>query len=122
MDGRSLVPLLRGSDASWPKDRPLGVEYTGRSTGFSSCSYRGIRTGGQIYVEHTMTPDLTTGLCEPRLEIEHYDLRADPFQLENLSGQDQPVTDPLRHRLALLRDCSGIEGRDPAPADASHCE
>ena len=122
MDGRSLMPLLGGS-GDWPQGRGLAVEYDGAgSKGKSSCRFEGVRAEGWIYVRHLAIPDPVTGVCEESEEVELYNLSTDPFQLENLSGQDQPVTDPLRHRLALLRDCSGIEGRDPAPADASHCE
>jgi N-acetylglucosamine-6-sulfatase len=127
MDGRSLVSLLRGDRSAWPEDRALAVEYTGRATGFSSCSYRGIRTPRHLYVEHTLVPDLATGLCEPTLEVEHYDLTADPFQLENLHPADPGTPGAaeqaeLAGRLAGLSICSGIPGRDPPKPSRPHCE
>lgn len=127
MDGRSLMPLLRGQDAQWPQDRALAVEYTGRHHGFSSCSYRGIRVPGQLYVEHTLVPNFQTGECEPGLEVEHYDLEADPFELENLHPAP-PLTPAataqaeLAERLAGLRECAGITGRDPLRGGREHCE
>ncbi|HLL86676.1 MAG TPA: hypothetical protein VK387_05145 [Thermoleophilaceae bacterium] len=53
-------------------------------------------------------------------DAERYDLAADPFELNNLSPADpetpQHETEAvLRGRLAALRRCAGIEGRDPPP-------
>jgi len=127
MDGRSLMPLLHGEDEDWPHDRALVVEFTGQHQGFSSCSYRGIRTPGEAYVEHTSVPEFDTGGCEPTLEVEHYDLGSDPFQLDNLypalpatpeAGEQQLLAD----RLATLRSCTGIAGRDPRRPNRAHCE
>jgi N-acetylglucosamine-6-sulfatase len=127
MDGRSLVPLLRGEERKWPRDRALVVEYNGRHRGFSSCSYQGLRVAGQVYVEHTLTPNFDTGLCEPALEVEHYDLGSDPFQLDNLypAPQLSPQAErqqELATRLAALRGCAGIAGRDASKGGRSHCE
>ena len=56
-------------------------------------------------------------------QTELYNLTLDPYQLDSLPAEGLPVTTPLRSRLARLRDCTGIEGRDPAPADGlSYCE
>jgi N-acetylglucosamine-6-sulfatase len=126
MDGRSLVPLLRG-EGGWPQDRAFAVEYTGTHHGFSSCSYRGVRTPGHIYVEHTLIPNFDTGLCEPGLEVEHYDLGADPFELQNRYPA-APLTpaaqqeEALSNRLAALRICAGIAGRDPQQGTRPFCE
>jgi N-acetylglucosamine-6-sulfatase len=127
MDGRSLVPLLRGDSSNWPQDRALAVEYTGIHHGFTSCSYRGVRTPGHFYVEHTLIPNFATGLCEPGLEVEHYDLAADPFELENLYPA-APLTpeaeqqEELSNRLAALRICAGLAGRDPQLGTRPYCE
>jgi arylsulfatase A-like enzyme len=127
MDGRSLVPLLHGDRTGWPQDRALAVEYTGRNTGFSSCSYRGIRVGDELFVEHTMIPNFTTGACEASVEREHYDNTADPFQLENL--YPAPAGTPaaarqaeLSERLSSLRVCAGLAGRDARSGTRPYCE
>jgi arylsulfatase A-like enzyme len=123
MDGRSFMPLLRGS-GEWPNDRGLLVEYDGASSkGTSSCEYHGIRAEGWMYVDHVRIPNPLTGVCEETEQTELYNLTLDPYQLDSLPAEGLPVTTPLRSRLARLRDCTGIEGRDPAPADGlSHCE
>ncbi|HSJ16728.1 MAG TPA: sulfatase/phosphatase domain-containing protein, partial [Solirubrobacterales bacterium] len=127
MDGRSLVPLLRGNRTAWPQDRALAVEYTGRNTGFSSCSYRGVRVADELFVEHTLIPNPTTDACESAIEREHYDLDADPFQLENLYPASVGTTAAARQaelseRLARLRVCAGLPGRDPRSGTRPHCE
>ena len=123
MDGRSLMPLLRGT-GGWPADRGLLVEYDGASSkGTSSCRYEGIRARGRLYVEHLSIPDPVTEICEEAEEIELYDLVADPFQLQNLHARADPIEEALEARLARLRGCSGIAERDPAPAPgSSYCE
>jgi N-acetylglucosamine-6-sulfatase len=127
MDGRSLVPLLRGAPAAWPVDRALALEYTGDHHGYSSCNYRGLRVGDEIYVEHSSIPDFDTGMCEPGLEVEHYDLGDDPFQLDNIAPAPpgSPAAareEDLADRLVTLRTCAGIAGRDPAPIGRTYCE
>ena len=127
MDGRSLVPLLRGEDVEWAQDRSILVEYKGGFENSVSCSFRGIRTAGQLYVEHTMVPNPATSQCEPRVEVEHYDLEADPFQLDNLYPAD-PMTGAaereaqLAGRLATLVTCTGVAGRDRPRGTRSFCE
>jgi arylsulfatase A-like enzyme len=119
MDGRSLLPLLQAR-GNFPADRALVVELTqGKETvkPTLSCSYRGIRTRDSVYVEHTSVPRPSDRLCQDALEIERYDLDADPFELENL-GEDPT----LAARLATLRDCAGIPTRDPVPEGGSYCE
>jgi N-acetylglucosamine-6-sulfatase len=123
MDGRSLLPLLRGS-GGWPADRALLLEYDGASShGTSSCKYDGIRALGRLYVEHLAIPNPVTTVCEPAEEVEFYDMTTDPFQLNNLHSGADPVEESIEERLARLRGCSGTAGRDPAPPPgSSHCE
>lgn len=119
MDGRSLVPLLQGRNG-FPSDRAVVVELTqGKDTvkPTLSCSYQGLRTTRTLYVEHTSVPRPSDRSCEPALEVERYDLRSDPFELENL-GEDPA----LAARLETLRDCAGIAGRDPLPSGGAYCE
>jgi N-acetylglucosamine-6-sulfatase len=117
MDGRSLMPLLRG-EGGFPSERGLLIEYDGASSkGTSSCKYAAIRAAGRIYVEHDAIPDPVTGVCHESEETEFYDLTVDPFQLQSLAPDGDPVAEWLRSRLDRLRHCSGVEGRDPPPAD-----
>jgi arylsulfatase A-like enzyme len=123
MDGRSLMPLLRGG-AGWPSGRGVLIEYDGASSkGTSSCKYSAIRTPGRIYVDHVSAPDPVTGICQPTEETELYDLSTDPFELQNLAPSDDPSTKALQQRLDRLETCAGLPGRDPQPPpDSSYCE
>jgi arylsulfatase A-like enzyme len=73
--------------------------------------YQAIRTPRYVYSE------LATG------ERELYDLRADPYELNNRAGDpDLAATQrTLAARLAVLRRCSGVQGRD-APSARPFCE
>jgi N-acetylglucosamine-6-sulfatase len=123
MDGRSLMPLLRGG-AGWPSGRGVLIEYDGASSkGTSSCKYSAIRTPDRIYVDHVSAPDPVTGVCQPTEETELYDLSTDPFELQNLAPRDDPSTEALQQRLGRLETCAGLPGRDPQPPpDSSYCE
>lgn len=126
MDGRSLVPPLRGDDAGFV-GRPLLVEFD--KTPLSEqgmCAYAGVREPGAIYVRYTRDLDPATGKCVPTDQRELYDLRSDPFELTNRyparPGSPLHVTErELARRLAELRDCAGIAGRDPEPPSGHYC-
>ncbi len=120
MDGRSLVPILDGTGGV-PNNRAFLVE-------LQDCQYRGVRFDHQIYFEYGASagknPD--TDRCEPSA-IEHYDIDADPYQLENLfpSPRRTPEAKFARQaqkRMSKLSHCAGIEGRDPEPASGEYCE
>jgi N-acetylglucosamine-6-sulfatase len=123
MDGRSLVGPLKGNSAGFGANRSLVVEY-GRERDKPGllCEYAGIRNPSHVYLEYTA---IASGAgCDPIDEGELYDLRADPFQLENLfrlNGGQGSVQAQLEGKLSELRDCAGIQGRDPQPA-GSFCE
>jgi N-acetylglucosamine-6-sulfatase len=119
MDGRSLLPLLEGDEQSWPDPRALLVER-------SDCLFRGVRLDHHVYFQHGAGPLPTTGLCRPD-DVEHYDLDADPYQLENLypSGRRTPdgaLELEMEQLMSDLADCSGIAGRDPLPSGGQHCQ
>ena len=119
MDGRSLVPLLQGR-GNFPTDRAVVVEFTQGKEKVKptmSCSYQGIRTQRTLYVEHTSIPRPSDRECQDALETEFYDLRSDPFELEN-AGEDAAQA----ARLEALRNCSGIPTRDPVPESGTYCE
>jgi arylsulfatase A-like enzyme len=99
VDGRSLVPLLSGSERPW-RDALL---LEGYDDGFSDKPYvppdfEAIRTStGRTYVEYE------TG------ERELYDLRADPHQLRSLHDEPERAIEVsgLSARLRALKHCSG---------------
>jgi arylsulfatase A-like enzyme len=129
MDGRSLLPLLRGNTKAWPADRALLVEMTRRFPGEPGperlmCAFAGVRTPEFAFHEFITVPakdDPCPGPGEG--EYEFYDLGSDPFQLDSewdeLSSGEQAV---LRARLEDLRNCAGIAERDPLPPSGTYCE
>jgi N-acetylglucosamine-6-sulfatase len=124
MDGRSMVELMKGNGGGFADDRSLVLEY-GRERDKPGllCKYAGIRDPAQVYLEYTAIASATG--CEPIEEGELYDLRADPFQLENLfrpNGGQGSAQAQLEAKLEELRDCAGIQGRDPQPPTGSYCE
>lgn len=124
MDGRSLLDLLVG-DGEWPDGRAIVVELSdpNRVSRKHSCAYQGLRLAHRIYVRHILTPDRRGRVCRDRVEVEHYDLRTDPFELENLHGTAARGKERrLKSRLGELGDCAGIAGRDPVPPSGHYCE
>jgi N-acetylglucosamine-6-sulfatase len=128
LDGRSLTGLI-GGDATWPADRAILVEFDAgpRARRALVCRYQGVRVDGAIYIRHTAAADPVTGDCEPIDQIEHYDLGADPYELDNLHPLDLvgplgPAELALQERLDALRGCAGIAGRDPREGGRPYCE
>jgi N-acetylglucosamine-6-sulfatase len=128
MDGRSLVPLLKGKAKKRGRKRALVLELRmprADSTDGRSCRYRGILVPGAVYVKHTGVAPVGTRNCRRANEREYYDLDADPFQLQNLHRGRSDETRQERRlakRLRRLRDCSGIKGRDPRDKGRAHCQ
>jgi N-acetylglucosamine-6-sulfatase len=129
MDGRSLIPLMTRS-GSWPSHRGVLTEYRAQSPGrFATCQFDGILTRGALYVEHSRVFDPGAGQCVPADQVERYVLGRDPFELHNLcfgGSADECPADAaqanLESRLQGLRDCAGIEGRDPRVHGRPYCE
>ena len=90
MDGRSLLPLARNTLANYGRDLLLETP-----------QYTGIRTDRFKYVEYR------TG------ERELYDLKTDPFELQNRAGDSSlaAIQSELASRLAKLRTCAGASCR-----------
>ncbi len=115
MDGRSMVPIMDGT-GGFPDPRPIGIE-------LYDCDYRGVRFDHKIYIENSQVDPY--GACN-RTDTEFYDLRQDPFQLENgFPAQPGSATaasiDRLRTLESQMTVCAGIEGRDPEPASGQYC-
>lgn len=116
MDGRSLVPLLRGEEPTEMRNRGILVE-----KGENRCRFLGLRTPHYYYAEK-LTRDRRRAGCKVQ-ELELYDLRRDPYQLESVISQNPRKDVQLSRRLNALTTCSGIRGRDPAPgAGIAYCE
>ncbi|HEX8714760.1 MAG TPA: sulfatase, partial [Solirubrobacteraceae bacterium] len=106
VDGHSLVALLHGRPAvGWRRE--ILVEHHGRvldagdpdlptAGAGNPPSYEAIRTRDSLYVEYV------TG------EREYYDLRRDPFELDNIAGSLPPARLRRLHRvLAGIERCHG---------------
>jgi VCBS repeat-containing protein len=86
VDGHSLVPFLNGSTpADWQNEVLLRFKYDQSQN--TPPSFWGLRTPDYKYIE---LPD--TG------EVELYDLRSDPYELQNVA--DQPAYADVRAQLA----------------------
>ncbi len=94
VDGRSLVPFLRGQrPASWRTDF-LVEDLQGDLTGT-------LRTPAWSYTEWGSG------------ELELYDMKADPWQMDSLHRRAQPsVLDAFAKRLHALEACRGSTCRD----------
>jgi arylsulfatase A-like enzyme len=129
LDGRSLLPLLTGRVDRWPRERGILTRFESghrRNTPSESCAFSAIRTLVFTYAEHSAVPDRRSGVCRPATERELYDLRTDPYQLQNLEADERAeirqVKLGLEIRLAALAHCAGVEGRDERVADRVFCE
>jgi arylsulfatase A-like enzyme len=115
VDGRSLVPFLRGETSSEWRDAfllergsqsartSINVPSTPSATleapdspldRVPAVNYVGLRTADYTYVEYANG------------EIELYDLRADPYQLQNIASSADPSLLAMLHAwLESLRQC-----------------
>lgn len=93
VDGRSLVPFLRGrAPSSWRTDVLIDNYGTGHS--------------------YTLRNDAWMYNHQDTEEFELYDMRQDPYQLRNLYKKADPaVLDTLRSRTAALAACAGASCR-----------
>ena len=97
VDGRSILPLLRGQQVSWRT--ALLVEGQGCIECGEAPIYKTVRTNSFAYHFYPGTE-----------EEELYDLLADPYQLQ--SRHDDPAYEEtkatMRSRLELLKNCAGV--------------
>ena len=98
VDGLSLVPLLGSqppATENW-RNAILVQHWQVKGAGASIPHYQGVRTRKHLYIEYA------TG------EVELYDLRTDPDQLNSLHGTADPsLVRELAALLDRLRDCAG---------------
>jgi len=129
LDGHSMLKAIRSNGSRWPRRRAILLELhkpISQALPFTPCDYEGIRTSHQVYVEYHSASRQNKD-CVTQEEREHYALRTDPFQLDNLfpapPGSDTAAKETeLAARLDALRDCAGISHRDPEPASSHYCE
>ena len=129
MDGRSILPLIKGKTPDWAPDRPLGIELdrTRAKARHSVCTYRGVRAANQVLIRYlTVANAPNSDKCVPDREWERYDLNSDPFELNNLcfAGKgtncpDGPGEARLTRLVPRIATCTGIAGRDPRPRPAA---
>ena len=130
LDGRSLLKAIRSDGRRWPRSRGIPLELRTpqlRARPFTPCDYQGVRTRYDVLVNYHSATQAQRGVCNPLEEFEHYDLRSDPFELDNLypaaTGSAEAARErSLLERLARLRDCAGLKGRDPTPASGHYCQ
>jgi N-acetylglucosamine-6-sulfatase len=110
LDGRSLAPLLReGTLESTAGRQAYPLVYEKASPRVLQPNWRGVRTRDYLYVEYD------TG------ELELYDMRSDPYQLQNKAGSADPaLLARLAKLTAELSTCKGAECRrlEDAPFEA----
>ncbi|MDQ3540791.1 MAG: sulfatase-like hydrolase/transferase, partial [Chloroflexota bacterium] len=105
MQGRSILPLLRGESAGWPREAFIQVSEsrTGRVIRTHRWKYevtapeaRRDQPGAELYEESAL-----------------YDMESDPYELENLIGQPamRELCDGLQQRLVARM----VEVGEPAP-------
>lgn len=87
VDGRSLLPLVRGEDVAWRQE--LVAEYHGHHF---------------PYPQRMLRDERYKLVVNPESRNELYDLRTDPDELHNRYEQPElrPVRDALLHRLYVL--------------------
>jgi arylsulfatase A-like enzyme len=131
MDGRSLMPLLTGR-GRWPERRSVLSEYhVPVPHRYGSCDFAAVRTPRTLYAEHYSVTDPATGKCttvQPP-EVERYDLKRDPYELDNLCHEGLVSNCPpgraqerLDRELTRLRHCAGIRGRDQKVDGRPFCD
>ncbi len=102
VDGRSLVPLLRGANPPLATRQDFLVEsYRQPQAPPTFQSYYALRTQDTLYVEYASG------------ERELYDLKADPYQLSSLhkvAGSERMKA--LSNRLSKLKSCAAKTCRD----------
>lgn len=91
VDGRSLAPLLDGNPPAGWRDALVSELLKGPAGGF-----RLLRTGSHAYTAYGNG------------EHELYDLRVDPYQLDNIAASAPPaLLGDLQARLSALATCGG---------------
>ncbi len=113
MEGRSILPLVQRTATDWPDD--LFVQISEAQVG------RALRTKRWKYcVDAPGMSGWEASGADRYAEQYLYDLEADPFELDNLIGNDafRDVADDLRKRLVARMVRAGESAPDIVPADS----
>lgn len=104
-DGRSLLPLARGT--SQRGYGAIAIETGGYGPDQGVWFYRGVRTPRWTYVRYPQSD-----------ELELYDRRKDPYELNNLAYRPthREVRAALHDKLEQLRNCEGQSCRNVSAA------
>jgi arylsulfatase A-like enzyme len=101
VDGRSLVPLLKGATGRWRNSFLIQRQGLESDERLQPANAFAIRTSRHTYIAYNTT------------EREMYDRVKDPYQLQNIApAADKTLVDALVTRLTELRACRGSECRD----------
>jgi arylsulfatase A-like enzyme len=106
MQGRSILPLLRGATAGWPDD--VFIQISESQVG------RAVRTHRWKYsVSAPEASGLSDAASDTYTEEFLYDLEVDPYELNNLIGWDShaEIAAVMRERLRRHMDAAG----EPTP-------
>lgn len=105
MQGRSILPLLRGDRGSWPNEIFIQIS--------ESATARAIRTHRWKYEVSSPTGDVEAPGSDRYRESYLYDLESDPYELTNLIGIPavRELCDGLRDRLIARM----VRAGEPAP-------
>jgi N-acetylglucosamine-6-sulfatase len=104
-DGESLFPFMR--DGALRSGRAVVIEGPAGSGSLGLPRFAGLRTSRYAYVEYADR------------EVELYDLRRDPYELDNLAGTlgAAALQARLAARLESLRHCAGAACRAGSQSD-----
>jgi N-acetylglucosamine-6-sulfatase len=105
-DGHSLMPLLKGEQPTDWRDAVL-VEHHGPDLGRTDPDAQNFDSGNPTTYEAMRTPDfLYVEYADG--EREYYDLRTDPYELDNIARDLSPAELARLHReLGALKRCHG---------------
>ena len=119
LDGRSLLDALADDD-SWSRDRPILIEVDQRGKvagGTLACTYSGVRSGGQVFVDYDSVVRHSTRTCRQSKASEHYRLDRDPHENHNLwPPRTEADRAQQRHLRALMRRLETCSGNTHQPA------
>jgi N-acetylglucosamine-6-sulfatase len=101
VDGRSFRPLFENPDRPWRHSFLIQRRELETHEMTGAARFDALRTDDWTYVEYGDG------------ELELYDLRRDPYQLDNLARRADPLfVELLAMRLAELLNCAGIDCRE----------